>query len=273
MAKYTVELAEMFASFVKTIPVFENEQKLWIHKLGKYFTITDFNYFKNTNLNTQIDSFGPAFIKYEVGNVAFNVSDCCDLNDAILAQFYRTFVRHFYTYEIGQENPLAWSVLLRGFFDTYLPIFALEYQQLIVKNQAFITNLNRSATASGAQTTNNSTANQNSNTKAHSSSVNASADTPQNELNFKIATGDPTEDYNFKYASDVNGAKGNNDQTEKSDQKSDSISKTKSHSHTNTSGRNENIMSLISQLETFTNGLYIQLFDRAMNYGLFMEVF
>ena len=125
---------------------------------------------------------------------------------------------------------------------------------MIIDNENFVTNLTSSHSSS------NNTAHATSN--ASESSIAGNADTPQNELNFSLNTGDPSKDYNFSFASSVQGAKGISDST--SDSTADGTNQN------NAQGRAYTIMQLVNQLETFANGLYVNMWDKAKDEGLFL---
>lgn len=264
MAWHTIEVSGMLAAYINLKQHFlDNPQQVTIEGISYdgdsvpdyTYKTHEFNFLKNMNANKLVTDYGAEFMRAHLDTLPENYTNDAKLNTAITDQMLKTFVRHFYGYEIGQENPEYWWVLLQSFFDQYLPIFILDYQQLIIENQAFITNLNHNEGKSHA------TGNANSNST--NSSIAGMADTPQDELNFALNTGDPAKDYNFNYSSNVNGSKGvggtkqdnTNDQTSSSDSK----------------GRNQTIQSLINQLEGFANGVYVNLFEHAIDYRLFME--
>ena len=96
------------------------------------------------------------------------------------------------------------------------------------------------------------------------------ADTPQDELDFKLNTGDPAQDYNFNYSSSVNGAKSHDDGQTNSESNQDSINK--QNTETDVTARNKTIAELSRELSGFMNGIYLDLFEKAREYGLFMNV-
>lgn len=261
MAKYTVELSGMLSAYASTLQVTENEDSVEVRDpmTGKklLFSHSNFSYLKLNSPNWIIDNFGAEFIKGHVTHIPHNFTDDNEeLNIAILDQFLKTFIRHFYSYEIGQENPMNWWVILEGFLAEHMPIWIMSYQKLMLENLAFITYESAS------------TGNVKGNTKSKSHSdddtVGAVADVPQNDLEWQFQSADPAETYAFNYATSVDGRKSENDTTAQTDNTQDSVSKTKA--------RNYTIMQLINQLNQWSNGIYTELFQRAKSYGLFMLV-
>lgn len=260
MAKYTVELSSMVCAFAYLQDPQGEDTHLSIEDVDSvdlfdYYS-HEFLYSQNTNPNKIIDKYGLAFMYDRLTEIPHNFTDNEDLNKEILDRFLKAFIRHFWGREIGQENPHYWYVILQGFFDEHMPIFIQAYQKMMIENQNFITNV------ADSQSTGQSNAN--SVSEGTGSSISGTADTPQNELDFKIATGDPTDDYNFNYSSQVGGAKSKDSNTTKSD----ANDKQTSHSE----GRNATIMDLVNQLQQFSNGIYLDMFSRAWDYGLFLSI-
>lgn len=252
MAKYTVELGSMVSAHAHLIDVRANQQDIklvgahydGISEDGFDYASWDFVYNTHDTPVKISEDFALPFMLTHIGQIDSGFTNQSDLNTQILNKEMQAFVRHFWGYEIGQENPEYWCLLARDFFDENQGWFIQAYQQMMLNNQAFLTSTNQSKGVADS-------------TK-HGSAVAGTADTPQNELNFKINTGDPTDDYNFNYSSNVNGSK---------------TLDTEDATTTNTaSARGATIMSLIRQLEQFTNGIYFDLFTKAKNYGLFMQV-
>ena len=133
----------------------------------------------------------------------------------------------------------------------------MAYQKLMIENLQWTTN--------EGQSTGNANANANSTSNSKDNNVSASADVPQNDLEFQFQSAKPEETYCFAYSTVVNGAKGENDTTSRttSDQNTKTTSK----------ARNYTIAQLINQLQGYSNGLYLEMWQRAMAAGLFMTVF
>lgn len=261
MAKYTVELSSMICAFAGDVDATTQYDSFDIidtddYKNPFHVDARTFDYLKNVSPNQIISNYA---LKFYQKHLDFNVlphnfTDNEELNLKIIDKLLQNFTRHFWTYEIGQENPMSWFVVLQGFLDAQLPLYIQEYQKMIIDNENFITNLTTS------NSTSNNTAHATSN--ASESSIAGNADTPQNELNFSLNTGDPTKDYNFSFASSVQGAKGISDST--------SESTAAGTNKNNAQGRAYTIMQLVNQLETFANGLYINMWDKAKDEGLFL---
>lgn len=258
MAKYTVELSNIIASYANLVDPQNNEEKYTIKDLnGNDLTYyqNDFNYFALTNPNKLCNDYAAKMLRHYCYDLPQNFTDNEELNTAILDKFLVSFCLHFYGDEIGQENTNYFFVVLQSFFNEHLPFFIQAYKKLMIEQKQWLTNENDS--------TSNNTANANANTVGTNSNVSGSADTPQDELNFKINTGDPTDDYNFNYSSSVVGAKGKDSSTSTQDSTSD----TKNQSE----GRNATIASLVNELLMYSNGVYLEMFRQARRYGLFMN--
>lgn len=241
MAKYTIELSSLFmASFMASSP----------QQTSDFFIPTPLQALND-------DHVVQAFFKDNVGDFPYKISDDEVVNNQFLITFERNFLRHFYTLEISQENPLSWFILLSDFLNSEMPRFIKQYQALD-QNDWLQTN-----TSHGAGT-NESTATQTG--RNASNQLNANADTPQNALDFSLDSDDPTKDYNFNYASVVAGAKSTG--TNNTDAKQNNSSES------NANSRNATLMQLVTELDTFANGVYLNLWTRATRqYHLFMGVY
>lgn len=240
MAKYTIELSSLFSAMVTA---YGKKQENSVLPLTPIQAIND-------------DELVKKFFADNVGYFPYQVSTDEATNQQFLVTFERNFLRHFYSLEISQTNPLSWFILLSDFLNSEMPRFIKQYQALD-KNNWLSTNSSESNSKS------HSTANQTGNSK--SNQLNANADTPQNELDFGLGSNDPTSGYNFKYASVVAGAKSGTQSVNDALQDSEASG--------TTSGRNASIMQLITELDTFANGTYLNLWERALKqYHLFIGV-
>lgn len=281
MAYYTVELSSMLSAYASLLDVRTNEKSfkivntveghtiIWDNGDGKFvqlpnyhteegmtFTHHDFDFFKINNPNYLVSNFVYPMCLEKCGELKDNITDDPDLNKAIIDKFLQTFWRHFYGYEIGQENPQYWWLLFKGWYDENIDYFIQNYREMIIKNQNYITGLTHSTGNMNAQSKGTS--------DALSSSIAGTADTPQNELNFGLNSGDPAKDYNFNYSSNVNGAKEKSSGTNTSDSNQDTTNDSEMRMRT--------IAELTSQLDQFfDNGIYLNLFEKAREYGLFMN--
>ena len=261
MSKFTVSIAEMLSAYVGNLNVYENEDSVEIKdplsNRKMVFPIAEFSFFKLSNPNFVIKNFGPMWLRSKLTEVPHKFTDQDDINDAIIDKFLETFIRHFYEYEISKENPMAWFVSLEAFFQEHMPFWIMAYQKLMIENLQWTTN--------EGQSTGNANANANSTSNSKDNNVSASADVPQNDLEFQFQSAKPEETYCFAYSTVVNGAKGENDTTSRttSDQNTKTTSK----------ARNYTIAQLINQLQGYSNGLYLEMWQRAMAAGLFMTVF
>lgn len=293
MAYFTVELSSMLSAYAQLLNVRTQEQSFEIVKTyeghdlkwrdngstyvrnwkyetsqGELFKYDSFDFFKINNPNYLIDNFVYPMCLEKCGSLKDNITDNDDLNKSIIKQFLCTFWRHFYGYEIGQEDPLYWWVLFKGWYDENIDYFIQNYQQMIIQNQNYITGLSKTlgnATANGNIKTDSQT-----NTDSKHSEIAGTADTPQDELDFKLNTGDPAQDYNFNYSSSVNGAKSHDDGQTNTESNQDSINK--QNTETDVTARNKTIAELSKELSSFMNGIYLDLFEKAREYGLFMNV-
>lgn len=306
MAYFTVELSSMLASYATLVDPdghgidfevvstvdgdghsFVPSSNQYVHlplyqtQSGEMFEDHDFLYFPNNTPNYLINKYTyPMALQY-CGHLKDNITNQPDLNQAIIAQFLQTFWRHFYGYEIGQEDPLYWWVIFKDWYDENIDFFIQAYQKMILENQNFITGLSHTTgTNKGniqTQATTDDVAHSTTTNDSQQSSIAGVADTPQNELDFKLNTGDPAQDYNFNYSSNVTGTKAHNvDTTE-----TNSTDNTKSNSNqdsindavSDTEARSQTIADLVNQLDRyFDNGIYLNLFEKARKYGLFMNV-
>lgn len=257
MAKYTIELGSMVSAHAHLMSTQGDDRILNISDGSGYEKTFNMPEFVWLSPNDVIEKYAKSFIDRHVGTgLQESITDNEEMNAAIYDRFCQTLIRHFWGYEIGQENPLYFLTLLRSCLDMYLPIWYQGYQKLFIDKAQWITNVNDGTSL----TLSKSDANGNS----RQASIAGNADTPQNELDFKINTGDPTNDYNFHYASDVNGAKS----TGMTTNTANGTSNTTTHSE----GRNAVITDLLNKMLTYTNGIYFDLFDKLKAEGLFMFV-
>ena len=241
MAKYTIELSSLFMATITANGKMAD---------GSFFSPTPLQALNN-------DEAILNFFKTNVGDFPFQVSDNDETNQKFLLQFERNFIKHFYSLEISQESPLSWFVLLNDFLNSEMPRFIKQYQALDKNDwlQTGGTSVSSKSDSTATQSGNNS-----------SNQLNANADTPQNALDFSLDSADPTKDYNFNYASVVAGAKSTGVNSSNANQTNTGES--------SSSSRNATIMQLITELDTFANGLYLNLWTRATRqYHLFMGVY
>lgn len=261
MSKYTVSIAEMLSAYTGSLNVYENEDTVEIRdplsNQSLTFDVADFNYFKLSNPNFVIKNFASMWLRSKLSEIPNKFTDTDEINDAIIDKFLETFVRHFYEYEISRENPLAWFVSLEAFFQEHMPFWIMAYQKLMIENLQWTTR--------EGESTGNANANANSTSNSKDNNVSASADVPQNDLEFQFQSAKPEETYCFAYSTVVNGAKGENDTTSRttSDQTTKATSK----------GRDYTIAQLVNQLQGYSNGIYLEMWQRALSHGLFMTVF
>ena len=172
-----------------------------------------------------------AWLTENCGKVYQEVTKNENLNADLIDIFAQTFVRHFWSTQIGYENPVEFFVHLRGFLDENLPVWAQFYKEAIVKQGLYETSTGRvivedngtlhfegnTLSSNKSQTTgkNQTDVSNNSSTKtdgtnstnSNSSNLSAEADTPQDQINLQIdeGSGSASGSYDFSYASKVNG--------------------------------------------------------------------
>ena len=257
MSKYTIELSSLFMATVSTKSTL---------KLNNFFSPTPLQALND-------DEAVLSFFKENIGNFPYQVSDDEAINNKFLITFERNFLRHFYTLEISQENPLSWFLLVSDFLNSEMPRFIKQYQALD-QNNWLDTNVSATNSKLSANQTNTSDVDATQNNKSSSNQLNANADTPQNALDFSLNSDDPTKDYNFNYASVVAGAKSGNNADTTSNQKTTNNGNTDQTTENNNTQRNATIMGLITELDTFANGVYLNLWTRATRqYHLFIGVY
>lgn len=257
MAKYTIELSSLFMATVTANSQQENDAL-----------------FSPTPLQALNDDVAVLrFFKENVGDFPATISDDQLINQKFLVTFERNFLRHFYTLEISQENPLSWFILLSDFLNSEMPRFIKQYQAL-AENDWLLTGVSDGSSSLNATQSNVSDTDATQNNKSTSNQLNANADTPQNALDFSLDSEDPTKDYNFNYASVVAGAKSGNNADTISNQKITNNGNTDQKTANQATQRNQTIMGLITELDTFANGVYLNLWTRATRqYHLFMGVY
>lgn len=257
MARYTVEFGSMVAAHAHLMDVKGDDRILNISDGSGYYKAFNMADFVWISPNEVVDKYARSFFDRHVGqDLIEKITDNEELNQAIYNQLCQTLVRHFYGYEIGQENPLYFLALLRQCLDMFLPIWSQGYAKLFIEKAQWITNTNDSSSLTVTKN--------DSNNKTNQASIAGNADTPQNELDFKMTTGDPTDDYNFRYASDVNGAKSTGTNT--------ATANGTTNVTTHSEGRNAIITDLLDKMLKYTNGIYFDLFDKLKDEGLFMGV-
>lgn len=240
MAKYTIELSSLFMATVTA----SNQQN------SDFYAPTPLQALSNDDLILD-------FFKKNIGDFPYQISEDDTINQKFLISFERNFLRHFYTLEISQENPLSWFVLVSDFLNSEMPRFIKQYTALD-QNDWLQTSVNHGTGSNDVTATQSAT--------NASNQLNANADTPQNALDFSLDSADPTKDYNFNYASVVAGAKSSGTNNADSSQKNNSVA--------DSTSRNASLMQLITELDTFANGVYLNLWTRATRqYHLFMGVY
>lgn len=261
MSKYTVSIAEMLSAYVGNLNVYENEDSIELidpmSNQKKVFPISEFNYFKLANPNFMIKNFSSMWLRSKLTQIPNKFTDTDEINEKIIDKFLETFVRHFYEYEISRENPMAWFVSLEAFFNEHMPFWIMAYQKIMIENLQWTTR--------EGESTGNANANGTATSNSKDNNVSASADVPQNDLEFQFQSAKPEETYCFAYSSVVQGAKGENDTVSKTtnDQTTRSTNK----------GRDYTIVQLVNQLQQYSNGIYLEMFQRAKAFGLFMTIF
>lgn len=257
MAKYTIELSSLFMASVSA--------------KGPQNSV---DYFAPTPLQSLNDDNAVlTFFKDNVGDFPYKISEDDTINQKFLVTFERNFLRHFYSLEISQENTLNWFVLLSDFLNSEMPRFIKQYQALD-QNEWLQTNTGQANSKLNAAQNNTSDTDATQNNKSNSNQLNANADVPQNALNFSLDSDDPTKDYNFNYASVVAGAKSGGMTDTSSNQKTTNTGTTDQTTDNTNTQRNATLMSLITELDTFANGVYLNLWTRATRqYHLFMGVY
>lgn len=206
---------------------------------------------------TLAKKFAPAAIREHTGIDDPMITTDNALNKQIMDDFYTAFARHFWGNEIGQENPLHFWAIFAGFLQEQLPVWAAAYQELIINKHMFITGLStgNGQTASATSMSANGSA----------MAVDAGTNNPQNELKFQLNSADPAQAYNFNYASNVNGSK-NSSQNESSGNTSSTV-------QNNSTIRSQSIARLVMELDTFANGIYLNVFQKAVDEGMFMMLY
>ena len=260
MAKYTTELSMMLSAYASNLQVTENEHAWEIKDpmrgTTRVYKHSDFNYMRLASPNWVIENYGPDFIRAHIPYICDKITDQADLNKEIIDELLRAFIRHFYSYEIGQENPMHWWVVLDSFFQEWLPIWCQEYEKLMIEMKQWETyeSENKGTAKAG----------QKRKTNSKDDTIGAVAQVPQNDLEFKFNDYKPETTYCFDYASQVDGRKTENNTIGTADSEQNTLS--------TTSARNYTIAQLINQMEGWSNGAYINLFNRAKAYGLFMLI-
>jgi len=257
MAKYTIELSSLFMATVTA----RNPQ-------------LNSNFFSPSPLQALNDDNAVlSFFKDNVGDFPYQISSDAEINNKFLVTFERNFLRHFYSLEISQENTLNWFVLVSDFLNSEMPRFIKQYQALD-QNDWLQTSIGSVTSKLNATQDNTSDTDATQNNKSISNQLNANADTPQNALDFSLDSDDPTKDYNFNYSSVVAGAKSGNNTDTASNQKTTNSGTTNQLTDNTNTQRNQTLMSLITELDTFANGVYLNLWTRATRqYHLFMGVY
>lgn len=165
-------------------------------------------------------------------------------------------------------------------------------------------------TETGSQ---NGTTKTNGEQSSQDKSLSGTADTPQDQLATDFGASDPVSGYTFDYASQVVGSNTTNkttssetqtntsdtsanrngtsesdttttdagashnetDRTQTTSNTSENTNDQKSNNkeQTGTQDRTQTIMDLTNQILNYVDGLYLDMFERMLNYGLFMQVF
>lgn len=183
--------------------------------------------------NKLIELVALSFMTYHEGKLYQEITDDSNLNAEIINSFCQTFIRHFWTNQIGYDDENKFYVKLRAFLDEQLPIWSQFYKQAVLDKSAFFTSTGRvtvtgngllhvngtnsqSVQNTGNVTTTNDLKNTSNSTQAHGGSdstthtydtqqnekannsssegsFTADADRPQNELNSKALQGTDAE--------------------------------------------------------------------------------
>lgn len=280
MATYTVELSSMIAAYAALEDDRKNKRTVQLkgvtYNNQQYeemvYRYTQHDYIRMIRPNQLIDDYGSSWFNDHIGEIQHNYTDNEVTNQQINDQVKKTFIRHFYGWEIGQENPLQWEVVARDFFDEFMPLFVQNWKQLVIDQNQWLTNLNELNSESVGTTTDNFSGNVNTNGENSGDAMNGTADTPQNGLEWNLNNADPSKDYNFRYASNVAGSKTHGTEASTTKTSNNDEGKTTSNYNQHSQGRSASVAQLIQQMQVWTNGAYQDLFTSAKLYGLFMQV-
>lgn len=288
MAKYTTEVSTLLVSKLMLLDRFK---KLDPQSQKQYIPSSLTRPYNPVEI---IEEFGVEIFDLYFPNVTANtLMTKSALWSAYAVDFKKQFWYDFWSKEIAQENPLDWQRLVYGRFRKTLPMLMLKMEQLLNKDQAFISavsNVTQSQSGSSDSTSKNNSA-----SFSNNNNLNATATTPQSELDFAIEVKNnysldnastitpdaetkinttldgqdqPISGYNFNYADSVSGAASNtHDTAAGSSHTTDTNTQSVSN---NTTARNQSIFEIILKMDEFVDGVFLNYFDELKRDSLFI---
>lgn len=289
MAKYTVEVSTIMCSAIGLVDTF---QKMDQTKQKHYLKISES---LNPNPVQLIEAFGVKIFDYYFPNLGeTSLMTKTAIWKTYRDDFKKQFWYEFWSKEIGQENPEAWQVLTMGRMRKSLPMLMIEIEQLLTKDQSFITEVSE---AQQKQAVNSDSQDKNNNVSfGNNNSLSASATTPQDQLNFAIAVkssynvenqsdivpdvdvksksiiedAQPVESYNFDYADHVDGNNANSNETNAGF--NHNVSTNEAQTDNTSQGRSKDIFELIGEMDQLVDGVFIAYFDKMKSDSLFIGI-
>jgi len=233
-----------------------------------------------TNLQNDLKNAEDAFAK----DFADVPVDQLGLTDAFIHAVYTEFCKRFWRYNIGQTNPLDWFLLLNSFFGNYLPM-VYKAAEVIANSPDFSTRSWQTGSAQMSGSLLSSQSNrgrdvQDQEAKGQSNQASnqtqeatqAASTTPQNRLNLNVKNVDyannvqSQETTNTNKGQDVNQNIGGTSHISSAQQDSSQTN--------NTNNLTNGQQFQLNPLEVWNrvmqeNGLFFDLWDKALAYGLF----
>lgn len=190
------------------------------------------------------------------------------LTDAYMKSIYTEFLKRFWGYKIGNNNPELWLVRVNSFLGNELPLHYKALENLV--NSKDLSNQTTTNGATNAASDNETSASTNSNSSIDTNNANrsggiaTSSSTPQSRLNINAQ--------NIDYANQVANNQGD-EQGNSSTNGAENSNQTQSQKGTNVSASN-GLQNSINPLNIWDavnsqKGYFGDLWDKALDYGLF----
>lgn len=287
MAKYTTEVATLFVS---KLALLDTLKKMPLTTQGHYMKISESLEPDPVEL---IEEFGAEMFDYYFGVATTTVlMSKMSVWETYAEEFKKQFWYELWDREIGQENVLNWRRLMVRDLRKKLPMLMLDIEQLLVKDQAFVT---AASEAKQTQTSTNSTEGKNNSISFNNNNnLSATATTPQDQLNFALTVkqeyalgvdvlgtgvegtdnktaldeGQPVAGYTFDYADNVSGGTSNSNDT------SSGFSQTNATNMADTTDtrtdRSKDIFEMLEKLDGLVDGSFVNFFDDLKGSSLFI---
>lgn len=222
-----------------------------------------------TTIQNEVNSLQTQITNLENEIAGMNVpEDELGLTDAFMHAIYTEFLKRFWRYNVGQTDPEDWFLLLNSFFGNYLPMMYKAAKVIADSTDFSTTQWQQGGSNVGGTTQQQSSSDgiqtSDGKTRSQDGQVAAVAQTPQNRLNLNAR--------NVDYANQVNSGSNNQQagaETLGATKDNEQSTTTQSTASTNTGNQWQLDPLSVWNKVLVENGLFFDLWDKALDYGLF----